>query len=167
MSPTVTAAAVLAAFMMLAGCASQKATPAETGANSLEALAWLSGSWSGEHDGGIIQEHWTLPTGGMMVGMSKLVIDDKAVFFEYLRIVRNSDGTIDYIAQPAGKPPVKFRLTSSGPDTATFENPEHDDPKLIRYRRQGQHLQAATEGQAADGSRNIHPVDMQRSRLPR
>lgn len=151
----------------LASCAGPQRAPADTASNGLDGLAWLSGSWAGEHDGGMIEEHWTMPEGGMMVGMSKLVIDGKAVFFEHLRIARNADGTIDYIAQPLGKPPTKFRLTTSGATSATFENPQHDDPQQIRYQRMGNHLQAVTDGQKADGQRSIHTIDMRRSRLVR
>lgn len=133
----------------------------------IAALGWFTGSWSGEHDGGIYEEHWTMPEGGIMVGMSKLTIGGRVVFFEYARIVQNKDGTIDYVAQPVGNPPTKFRMTSSGARTVVFENPQNDDPKIIRYERVGDSLQAVTEGTKPDGTPNVHPYRMQRTTLQR
>jgi hypothetical protein len=52
--------------------------------------------------------------------------------FEFLRIVER-DGGLVYIAQPGGRPPTDFVLTSIAPKTATFENRAHDFPKMIRY----------------------------------
>ncbi len=51
-----------------------------------------------------------------------------------LRIVER-DGGLVYIAQPNGRPPTEFVLTGMTADSATFENPAHDFPKMIRYTR--------------------------------
>lgn len=38
-----------------------------------------------------------------------------------------------YLGQPGGKPKTEFTPTASEGKSATFENPEYDHPKLIRY----------------------------------
>ncbi len=76
-------------------------------APGIAGLSWMAGSWAGEHDGGMIEEHWTLPSGKSMVGMARLVIGEKTAFWECLRIVERDDGSVVYLAQPGGKcPPV-------------------------------------------------------------
>ena len=54
--------------------------------------------------------------------------------FEYLRIVERADG-IFYIAQPGGRPATEFKLTTFDGSVAVFENPQHDFPKRIIYRK--------------------------------
>jgi hypothetical protein len=67
-----------------------------------------------------------------MLGVSRTIKGDRAVAFEFLRIEFRQDGVF-YVAQPGGRPKTEFRLTASDGKSATFENPAHDHPKLIRY----------------------------------
>ena len=70
-------------------------------------------------------------------GCRATVAGDRTVAFEFLRIEQRPDAIV-YIAQPGGRPPTEFRLTASTPTSATFENPQHDNPKLIRYSKEGE-----------------------------
>jgi hypothetical protein len=143
-------------------------TLAMTDVCSLDQLAWMSGSWTADHDGGVLEEHWMAPAGNSMSGMSRLTSGPRTGFFEFLRIVRNPDGTIDYMAQPKGRcPAVAFRLTRCSEALAVFENPEHDNPKMIRYElRADGSLAAITEG-TEQGKPVTHEVVMQPARLGR
>ena len=67
-----------------------------------------------------------------MLAVSRTIKDDRLAAFEFLRIVER-DGGLVYIAQPNGRPPTEFVLTGMTADSATFENPAHDFPKMIRY----------------------------------
>jgi hypothetical protein len=95
-------------------------------------LAWLSGSWAGEDGDLEMEEHWTAPKGGSMLGLHRDVAGGRTVLFEFLRIEEGPDGIV-YLASPRGRPPTPFRLTEAGPRSAVFENPEHDFPRRIRY----------------------------------
>lgn len=99
-------------------------------------LAWLAGDWQTPAGGSRqTDEHWTVPRGGVMMGMSRTVSGGKMTEFEYLRIVERADGIV-YIAHPNARTPgTEFKLTKASADHATFENPEHDFPKRIIYRR--------------------------------
>lgn len=98
-------------------------------------LAWLAGSWEMKGERSRTEEYWTQPTGESMLGMARTVAGDRMVFFEYLRIEARSDG-IYYIAHPKARAPgTEFKLTHFQKDEALFENPKHDFPKRIRYRR--------------------------------
>lgn len=81
-----------------------------------------------------------------MVGVNRTIAGGKTVFYEYLRIEVQEDG-IYYLASPKGRyPPTPFKLTSSTANEAVFENPEHDFPTRIIYRRRGNKLYARIEG---------------------
>ena len=81
-----------------------------------------------------------------MLGLSRTVAGGQTVSFEFLRIESRADGTF-YVAQPQGRPPVKFRLTLRAENRAVFENPQHDHPKIIRYSKESDgSLHAEIEG---------------------
>ncbi len=72
-----------------------------------------------------------------MLGMSRTVAGDKTVEFEYLRIEQRADG-IYYVAHPKARcPGTDFKLTRASATEAIFENPQHDFPKRIIYRKTG------------------------------
>ena len=97
-------------------------------------LGWLAGDWAGTQGRATIEERWTPAAGGAMLAVSRTIKDDRLAAFEFLRIVER-DGGLVYIAQPNGRPPTEFVLTGMTADSATFENPAHDFPKMIRYTR--------------------------------
>lgn len=95
-------------------------------------LAFMKGSWEGGRGAMKFEERWTEEAGGLMLGVSRTIKGDRAVAFEFLRIEFRQDGVF-YVAQPGGRPKTEFRLTASDGNSATFENPAHDHPKMIRY----------------------------------
>jgi len=106
-------------------------------ASSLDSLAWLTGAWTGTMGKATIEEHWIPAAGKTMFGVSRTVVGDRTVMFEFLRLEQRPDGIV-YVAQPNGRTPTEFRLIASGPSFATFENPQHDMPKIIRYAKDGE-----------------------------
>lgn len=95
-------------------------------------VAFLKGAWEGGRPGMKFEERWTEEAGGLMLGVSRTIKGERAIGFEFLRIEFRADG-IFYVAQPGGRPKTEFKLTASDGTSATFENPAHDHPKLIRY----------------------------------
>jgi hypothetical protein len=80
------------------------------------------------------------------------------VFFEYLRIEARLDG-IYYVAHPRGRPGTDFKLTGFDGREAIFENPEHDFPKRVLYRRDPDgSLTARVDGGAGvdEGAQEFH-----------
>jgi hypothetical protein len=82
-----------------------------------------------------------------MLAVSRTLKGDRMVVFEFLRIVER-DGSLLYIAQPNGRPPTEFMLTSITGDSVTFENPTHDFPKVIRYSKRAD---GSLEARVSDG----------------
>ena len=109
--------------------------------------AWMAGSWCGSLGGQRIEEVWLAPAGGLMLGMSRTVspTGQRPAQFEFLR-VELRDGVPTYLAQPQGVAAVAFKLTQSGESSARFENPAHDFPQRIEYRRNGNAMRAEIAG---------------------
>lgn len=100
---------------------------------SIGNLTWMAGGWSlTRSSGSSIEERWSPPLGGAMLGASRTVSRGRMSAFEFLRIVERDSGLV-YIAQPNGAAPTEFVLTELTPSRAVFANPRHDYPKRIVY----------------------------------
>lgn len=108
-------------------------------------LGWLGGRWVQEGPDGWAEESWTLPRGGVMLGTGLTGKGDKARSFEFMRIADDANG-IAFWGSPGGRTPVAFPLVEAGPKDVAFENPQHDYPTRISYRREGKALIATTSG---------------------
>ena len=114
----------------------------------LAQVAWISGVWSGAMGSSVLEERWTPPAGGSMLAVSRTIRDGVMSAFEFLCIVER-DGGLVYTAMPNGRQPATdFTLTKVDEASATFENPEHDFPKMIRYTKRPD---GALEAVVSDG----------------
>ena len=96
-------------------------------------VAWIAGVWTGTRGTSTIEERWTPAAGGSMLAVSRTLRDGLMSAFEFLCIVER-DGGLVYTAMPNGRSPATdFTLTTIDDVSATFENPAHDYPKMIRY----------------------------------
>lgn len=112
---------------MILSCAS---VPAQ--ARTLADVAFMSGCWRGRLPNGWIEERYSPPAAGLMMGTSQTVEDQKTAFFEFIQVVEK-DGEVDMIPAPGGQKSVAFRLVRVEGKKAVFENLEHDFPKRIVY----------------------------------
>ena len=114
-------------------------------------LAWMSGRWETTTANNVVtEEAWSAPRAGLMLGHSRTTSGERTREFEFLRIIADEDGVLSYVAQPGGGAPVEFRMTAHGATSATFDNPQHDFPQRIVYRRSGDTMVATIS--ALDGS---------------
>jgi hypothetical protein len=103
---------------------------------TISQVAWISGDWLNE--GGTaaspstIEERWSPGNGGAMIATSRTVRGGVMTEFEFLCIAERH-GTLVYTAMPNAGTATDFTLTKIDADSATFENPEHNFPKMIRY----------------------------------
>jgi hypothetical protein len=61
---------------------------------NIETVSWLAGNWKGEAFGGIVEEIWSQPAGGTMMGMFRLIKDGKVSFSEFEEIVDQDNGLV-------------------------------------------------------------------------
>lgn len=122
------------------------ADPASAQAAEVAALGWMQGCWERATRSGAVEEQWTAPRGGTMLGVSRTVRGDSTVAWEYLRIVPR-DGGLVYVATPSGQATAEFTATTVSDTLVVFENPAHDFPQRILYRpAAGDSLHARIEG---------------------
>ena len=139
------------------GSATGRALQTEKPAFKVDDLSWLSGDWETAPGRMQIEEHWTKPSGGALLGVGRTIAGGKMVFFEYLRIETRGE-EIFYVAQPKGRTPgTDFKLVRLSAGEAVFENLQHDFPKRIIYRKQADGgLTARIEG---DGTEKEKPQE--------
>lgn len=156
------AAAVVASALALGACmGSAPATPTvrldplrvpPPGSGPLSAVAFLAGCWRSPDGapGAVLEERWSPPEAGVMLGTSRFVRDGRTVSFEF-GLIQVVSGEVVYLPHPGGTASEHaFRLTRSVPGEVLFEAPEHDFPKRIAYRRVPGGLQASIDGGADD-----------------
>ena len=130
---------LLVGLLGVTGCATPGARVPEVKDQALAEFAWLAGSWMEVEEGVRMEEHWTPPAGGIMLGTSRTVIQGRLAFFEFLRIEATPKGIV-YVAHPRGGSPTSFPLVetpTAGTSRAVFENLKHDHPQRIIYERRG------------------------------
>jgi len=113
---------------------------------SLDDLSWLSGCCEGRQGNAILEEIWSKPAGGSMLGLGRTVKENRTVSFEFMQF-REENGSLVFLPQPQGGARVSFSLKDSFGGRLTFENKEHDFPQRVIYERKGPGLLlAAIEG---------------------
>jgi hypothetical protein len=111
-------------------------------AASLADIAFLKGNWVSDRSGFVIEESWTDPQAGVIVGMSRGVQND-AVRFLRFAVVEQAGDTVtmrfkrynpDYSSWETDGPSV-MRLTSATRDTIIFNATDpRSDVQRITYR---------------------------------
>ncbi len=112
----------------------------------LRNLEFMSGCWSVQMGRVTIEEQWNRPAGGIMQGVSRTLKDGKAVFHEFIRLEQRGDDVVYTPRIGDGSKPVPFRLIRLTAGEAVFENPEHDFPQRVIYRKAPVGLPARIEG---------------------
>lgn len=136
----------LAIILLLAGCSlvAQAQTPSR-----IEDLGWLVGSWKRTNNkpgqGG--NERWIIDPDIGLRGFGITTKGSDTLFIEKMRIVPGDNNALYFVADVIENPmPVYFRITSIQQSFFTCENPNHDFPKQISYRRKLKHLEVTISG---------------------
>lgn len=132
------------------------------------ALAWMTGCWAAEGKESGSGEAWLAPAGGTMLGVGRTIKAGRTVEFEFMQIRVNPEGKLIFIALPSGQRETTFVATAVGPDEVVFENPNHDFPQKIMYRRSGpETMLARIEGTRGGAVRGINfPMRRRSCELP-
>lgn len=96
--------------------------------------AWLVGRWETDEPDRIVEEHWLAPRGDAMLGVGRTLEGGQMVGTELI-VLREKDGRLLYEAHPSGQPAAVFPATTISDTLLVFENPVHDFPQVIGYRR--------------------------------
>lgn len=128
---------------------------AAQGADRFARLRWLAGCWELRSSQRVTLEMWMPPEGGLMLGASRTTAGGAVREFEQVRLEAQGEVLL-YTALPSGQREASFRSTEVSDSGFTVENPAHNFPQRIIYRRRGaDSLIARIEGPGPGGTRGI------------
>ncbi len=120
----------------------------------VERVGWLAGCWELVSAQGSVEEQWMAPRGHTMLSAGRTIQGDKLVEFESV-LIREQDGVLAFESHPSGQPSAVFLSTALDENSVVFENPRHDFPQRIGYRRVGDSLLAWIEGPRNGQTRRV------------
>jgi hypothetical protein len=124
-------------------------------APGIAGAAWLQGCWQAGSPRRTIEEQWMAPHGGSMLAMSRTVRDGRLAAHE-LVVLREDGDRLAYEAHPSGQAATVFLSAVVSDTVLLFENPEHDFPQRVGYRRMGSDsLLAWIEGTMGGEARRV------------
>ena len=115
--------------------------------------AWMAGCWEQITGESWAEECWTGPRAGLMMGSSRTGKAEALEFYEHMRITTGAEGT-SFCALPKGQAGGCFKASNSTAAGIIFENPGHDYPTRIAYRREGDELIAEISGPNGSNPQN-------------
>ena len=109
--------------------------------------SWMAGCWETRSGDVWVEECWTSPRGGIMLGSGRSGKGEQLLNWEVMQIVRTAtdDPTrskLTFYGAPSNKARTPFHWVASSDRDVTFLNAEHDFPQRIRYWREGRELVA-------------------------
>lgn len=128
-------------------------------AAGVERLAWLQGCWRIDAGNRIVEEQWSAPRGGTLLGNSRTVRDGKTIEHEFVIVRETAEGRLAYEVSPSGRPPTVFTSISLDDGGVVFENQQHDFPQRVAYQRKGGDLLAWIEGPAKNAPGQLRRVE--------
>jgi hypothetical protein len=128
-------------------------------------LGWMTGCWISRTPEAEIEERWSSPDAGTMIGTGRTFVRRRTVEHEFLFIREVPPATLEYVANPDGKGETVFRLASIAPGEVVFVNPQHDFPQKITYRKTKDGIAAKVEGTTSEGTRTVD-FEMKRAICP-
>lgn len=148
--------------------------PAPFASVTVADFAWLAGSWQGEVQGSFVEELWSTPAGGGLMGMFRWMNggrDGTLAMYELLSLEPGAEGPILWLRHFNPKlvgwedkeGAIAFHLVAYKPGEATFDNRDPEKPARITYRREGgDRLISLLERKAQDGKPTVTEFVYQR-----
>lgn len=82
-----------------------------------------------------------------MLSTARTIKNGKTVGWEFV-VIREVEGKLAYVAKPHNQAEATFPAVKLEDGEVVFENPSHDFPQRIIYRRNGDGVDARIEGMA-------------------
>jgi len=141
--------------------------PSMTAAEArVDSVSWMQGCWQLTDGDRVVEEHWTSPKAGIMLGSGRTSRAGTLVGHEFV-LLAERDGRLAYEAHPSDQPPTTFMSKELDAASVVFEDPAHDFPQRVGYRRVGpDRLLAWIEGSVSGKPRRVdfpfHRIDCPR-----
>jgi hypothetical protein len=117
--------------------------------------AWLTGCWALRDANRLVEENWTSPEAGILLGTSRTIRDGRMTEYEFV-VLRPRADVLEYAVQLNGRPEVVFTAKAGSTNELIFENPQNRFPKRIGYRLAGtDSLEAWIDGGPAENASRV------------
>ncbi|MFZ4679312.1 MAG: DUF6265 family protein [Flavobacterium sp.] len=106
--------------------------------DKLEKMNWLLGNWKNEMAEGVLTETWTKENDSTFSGTTYFIINKKDTVHSETIILTQLNDELVYRPTVKGQnndEPVDFKLSSESEISFSFENPKHDYPQKIVYKK--------------------------------
>lgn len=114
-----------------------KNSSSENKFGKIKKMDWLVGNWEQKLPDGLLSESWTKENDSTLLGKSYFIKEEDTIHSESIVLTQKNDDLL-YIPTVNGQnnnEPITFRLTSEAENLFDFENPAHDYPKKISYKK--------------------------------
>jgi len=120
----------------------------------IAAVGWLQGCWQFTAGDRIVEEQWMAPRAGVMLNTGRTVRGNQLIEYEWV-LLREKDGLLEYEAHPSGQASAVFTARITTDNEVVFENPAHDFPQRVGYKRDGDSLLAWIDGTTGGKLRRV------------
>jgi hypothetical protein len=106
--------------------------------DKLEKMNWLLGNWKNEMAEGVLTETWNKENDSTFSGTTYFIINKKDTIHSEVIILTQINDELVYRPTVKGQnndEPVDFKLSSESENSFSFENPKHDYPQKIVYKK--------------------------------
>jgi hypothetical protein len=131
----------------------------------LEKMNWLVGQWENKTPEGLLTETWTKDNDSTFSGQTYFIKNEKdTVHSESIVLTQTKD---ELIYRPTVKgqnndEPVDFKFTTDTENSFTFENPKHDFPQKIVYKKVNDNSLVATISGTQQGKQSSESYPMKK-----
>ncbi|MGL2963616.1 DUF6265 family protein [Flavobacterium sp. RSB2_4_14] len=131
----------------------------------LEKMNWLIGNWENKMPDGLLTETWSKENDSTFSGTSYFIVNSKDTVHSETIILTQLNDELVYRPTVKGQnndEPVDFILSSESENTYSFENPKHDYPQKIVYKKVNETSLIATISGTQQGKKSSESYPMKR-----
>ena len=133
--------------------------------DKLEKMNWLLGNWENEMPEGVLTETWTKENDSTFSGTTYFIINKKDTVHSEAIILSQLNDELVYRPTVKGQnndEPVDFKLSSESENSFSFENPKHDYPQKIVYKKVNENSLVATISGIQQGKESSESYTMKK-----
>ncbi|WP_396141840.1 DUF6265 family protein [Flavobacterium sp.] len=133
--------------------------------DKLEKMNWLLGNWENEMPEGVLTETWTKENDSTFSGTTYFIINKKDTVHSEAIILSQLNDELVYRPTVKGQnndEPVDFKLSSESENSFSFENPKHDYPQKIVYKKVNENSLVATISGIQQGKESSESYPMKK-----
>lgn len=133
--------------------------------DKLEKMNWLLGNWENEMPEGVLTETWTKENDSTFSGTTYFIINKEDTVHSETIILKQLNDELLYRPTVKGQnndEPVDFKLSSESENSFSFENPKHDYPQKIVYKKVNETSLVATISGIQQGKQSSESYPMKK-----